>query len=151
LRLLVEKGSVRGVQTAPMGLDRAGKASAGAAPPTQIVAKAAGLAEGTQGPLRGVALDHFGIGSRFPQAYEIGVKEVWKVAKPLDRITHTLGWPLRWSGKYGEVGGSFIYPMGPEHLCVGFVLGLEYTDSGLSPHDILPECQTPRLLAQILA
>ncbi len=150
LRLLVEKGSVRGVQTAPMGLDRAGKASAGAAPPTEIVAKATVLAEGTQGHLRGVALDHFGVGSRFPQAYEIGVKEVWKVAKPLDRIIHTLGWPLRWSGKYGEVGGSFIYPMGPEHVCVGFVLGLEYTDSGLSPHDILQEFKTHKFVRNLL-
>jgi electron-transferring-flavoprotein dehydrogenase len=152
LRLLTAKGSgaICGVQTAPMGLDRSGKASAGAAPPTEIVAKATVLAEGTQGHLRGVALDHFGVGSRFPQAYEIGVKEVWKVAKPLDRIIHTLGWPLRWSGKYGEVGGSFIYPMGPEHLCVGFVLGLEYTDSGLSPHDILQEFKTHGFVRKLL-
>jgi len=152
LRLLTAKGSgaICGVQTAPMGLDRSGKASASAAPPTEIVAKATVLAEGTQGHLRGVALDHFGVGSRFPQAYEIGVKEVWKVAKPLDRIIHTLGWPLRWSGKYGEVGGSFIYPMGPEHLCVGFVLGLEYTDSGLSPHDILQEFKTHGFVRKLL-
>jgi electron-transferring-flavoprotein dehydrogenase len=152
LRLLTDKrsGAVCGVQTAPMGLDRSGKASAGAAPPTEIVAKATVLAEGTQGHLRGVALDHFGIGSRFPQAYEIGVKEVWKVAKPLDRIIHTLGWPLRWSSKYGEVGGSFIYPMGPEHLCIGFVLGLEYTDSGLSPHDILQEFKTHKFVRRLL-
>jgi electron-transferring-flavoprotein dehydrogenase len=152
LRLLTAKGSgaICGVQTAPMGLDRSGKASAGAAPPTEIVAKATVLAEGTQGHLRGVALDHFGVGSRFPQAYEIGVKEVWKVAKPLERIIHTLGWPLRWSGKYGEVGGSFIYPMGPEHLCVGFVLGLEYTDSGLSPHDILQEFKTHGFVRKLL-
>ena len=80
-----------------MGLDRAGKAlGRRASPPTEILAKATVLAEGTQGHLRGVALDHFGIGSRYPQAYEIGVKEVWKVAQPLDRIIHTLGWPLRW-------------------------------------------------------
>jgi electron-transferring-flavoprotein dehydrogenase len=152
LRLLTEKGSgaVCGIQTAPMGLDRSGKASAGAAPPTEIVAKATVLAEGTQGHLRGVALDHFGVGSRFPQAYEIGVKEVWKVARPLDRIIHTLGWPLRWSSKYGEVGGSFIYPMGPEHLCIGFVLGLEYTDSGLSPHDILQEFKTHKFVRRLL-
>ena len=96
LRLLVDDGAVRGVQTAPMGLDRAGNAPSGAAPPTEIVAQATVLAEGTQGHLRGVALDHFEVGSRFPQAYEIGVKEIWKVPKPLDRIIHTLGWPLRW-------------------------------------------------------
>ena len=52
--------------------------------------------------------------------------------------------------KYGEVGGSFIYPMGPEHICVGFVLGLEYTDSGLSPHDILQEFKTHKFVRKLL-
>ncbi len=150
LRLLVDGGAVRGVQTAPMGLDRSGKAPPGAAPPTEIVAQATVLAEGTQGHLRGVALDHFQVGSRFPQAYEIGVKEIWKVSKPLDKIIHTLGWPLRWSARYGEVGGSFIYPMGREHICVGFVVGLEYTDSGLSPHDVLQEFKTHPFIKRLL-
>jgi electron-transferring-flavoprotein dehydrogenase len=150
LRLLVSNGAVRGVQTAPMGLDRAGNAPGGAAPPTEIVAQATVLAEGTQGHLRGVALDHFEVGSRFPQAYEIGVKEVWKVSKPLDRIMHTLGWPLRGQAKYGEVGGSFIYPMGPDHICIGFVVGLEYADSGLSPHDVLQEFKTHPFIRRLL-
>ena len=108
------------------------------------------LAEGTQGHLRGVALDHFEVGSRFPQAYEIGVKEIWKVSKPLDRIMHTLGWPLRGRAKYGEVGGSFIYPMGPDHICIGFVVGLEYADSGLSPHDVLQEFKTHPFIRRLL-
>jgi electron-transferring-flavoprotein dehydrogenase len=150
LRLLVADGAVRGVQTAPMGLDRNGNAPPGAAPPTEIVAQATVLAEGTQGHLRGVALDYFDVGSRFPQTYEIGVKELWKIPKPLDRIMHTLGWPLRWSAKYGEVGGSFIYPMGPEHLCIGFVIGLEYADSGLSPHDVLQEFKTHPFIRRLL-
>ncbi len=151
LDLLVQDGAVHGVRTAAMGLDRDGSASAGSAPPTEIVAQATVLAEGTQGHLRGVALDHFGVGSRFPQAYELGVKEIWKVARPLDRIIHTLGWPLRWSARYGEVGGSFIYPLGPDEICIGFVTGLEYTDSGLSPHDILQEFKTHPLIRKLLA
>jgi electron-transferring-flavoprotein dehydrogenase len=31
------------------------------------------------------------------------------VPKPLDRVIHTMGWPLRKSPKYKEFGGSFIY------------------------------------------
>jgi electron-transferring-flavoprotein dehydrogenase len=150
LKLLVSDDAVRGVQTGPMGLGREGEQRPSSAPPTEIVARATVLAEGTQGHLRGIALDQFGIGSRFPQAYELGVKEVWKVARPLDRIIHTLGWPLRWSARYGEVGGSFVYPMGPDHVCVGFVTGLEYTDSGMSPHDVLQEFKTHRLMRRIL-
>ena len=133
---------------APMGLDRAGKASAGAAPPTEIVAKATVLAEGTQGHLRGVALDHFGVGSRFPQAYEIGVKEVWKVAQPLDRIIHTLGWPLRWRGQVRRGRRLVHLPDGrPSTSASASCVGLEYTDSGLSPHDMLQEFKTHHVRA----
>jgi electron-transferring-flavoprotein dehydrogenase len=150
LKLLVADGAVRGVQTAPMGLGREGEERPGSAPPTEITARATVLAEGTQGHLRGVALDTFGVGSRFPQAYELGVKEIWKVARPLDRIIHTLGWPLRGAARYGEVGGSFVYPMGEDRICVGFVTGLEYSDSGLSPHDVLQEFKTHPLMRRIL-
>ena len=151
LRLLVEKGAVRGVQTAPMGLDRAGNAPAGAAPPTEIVAQATVLAEGTQGHLRGVALDHFEVGSRFPQAYEIGVKEIWKVAKPLDRIIHTLGWPLRWSGpSTARSAARSSTRWAPTTSASGSSLGLEYTDSGLSPHDVLQEFKTHPFIRRLL-
>ena len=53
------------------------------------------LAEGTQGHLTGVAIDRFGLQGENPQVWALGVKEVWKVAKPLDRVIHTMGWPLR--------------------------------------------------------
>ena len=57
------------------------------------------LAEGTQGHLTGVALDHFGLRGDDPQVWELGVKEVWRVATPLDRVIHTMGWPLRPAGQ----------------------------------------------------
>ncbi len=150
LKLLVADQRVHGVQTAAMGLGREGEERPGAAPPTEIAARATVLAEGTQGHLRGVALDTFGVGSRFPQAYELGVKEIWKVARPLGRIMHTLGWPLRWTARYGEVGGSFVYPMGEDTICVGFVAGLEYSDSGTSPHDLLQEFKTHPMMRRLL-
>ena len=74
--------------------------------------------------------------SRFPQTYEIGVKEIWKVPKRLDRIVRTLGWPLRGRASLRR-GRRVVHPMGPDHICIGFVAGLEYADSGLSPHDLL--------------
>ena len=52
---------------------------------------------------------------REPQVWELGVKEVWKVPKPLDRLIHTIGpWPLKLSAKYGQIGGTWIYPMKDE-------------------------------------
>jgi electron-transferring-flavoprotein dehydrogenase len=149
-KLLVEGDSVRGVLTAPLGLGREGEERPSSAPPTEIVARATVLAEGTQGHLRGVALDRFGISPKYPQIYALGVKEVWKVPRPLGRVIHTLGWPLRGAARFGEVGGSFVYPMGPDQVCVGFVVGLEYADARLSPHDLLQEFKTHPLMRGIL-
>jgi electron-transferring-flavoprotein dehydrogenase len=150
LRLLVADGQVHGVQTAPLGLGRDGEKRPSSAPPTEVLARATVLAEGTQGHLRGVALDYFGVTARFPQIYALGVKEVWKVPAPLTRVIHTLGWPLRGAARYGEVGGSFVYPMGNEHLCIGFVCGLEYADQNLSPHDLLQQLKTHPSMRRLL-
>ena len=54
-----------------------------------------------------------------PQQWELGVKEVWEVKKPLDRVIHSIGWPLRFAAKYREFGGSFIYPMGEDKVSIG--------------------------------
>jgi ferredoxin-like protein FixX len=53
-------------------------------------------------------------------------------APGLDRVIHTLGWPLRYGAKYREFGGSWIYPMGEDRVSVGFVIGLDYTDATVS-------------------
>ena len=34
--------------------------------------------------------------------------------QPLDRVIHTMGWPLRNDARYREFGGSFIYPLGDD-------------------------------------
>ena len=92
-----------------------GSRSAHFEPGSDIVAKLTVLAEGTQGHLTGAALARFGLEGEQPQIWALGVKEVWKVPKPLEHIVHTMGWPLRKRAKYGEFGGSFIYPMGDGH------------------------------------
>ena len=43
-----------------------------------------------------------------------------------------MGWPLRKGAKYNEFGGIFIYPMGEDKVCIGMVVGLDYTDATLS-------------------
>ncbi len=148
--LLVEDGRVVGVRTGAKGLDRDGSEKAGAAPPTEIIAQVVILAEGAQGKLREAALTHFDVGSPYPQIYALGVKELWKVPQPLDRIIHTLGWPLRGAGRYREFGGSWIYPMGPEHVSIGLVVGLDWADSSLSVHDLLQDLKTHPLVRRIL-
>ena len=84
-RLLVDGGRVVGVRTGDRGRGRAGRSSATSSRGRTSTARVTILAEGTQGHLTGAALDHFGLRSDNPQVWALGVKEVWKVAKPLAR------------------------------------------------------------------
>ncbi len=150
-KLLVADGRVRGIRTGDKGRGREGEELANFEPGSDIVARVTVLAEGTQGHLTGAAISHFGLEGENPQVWALGVKEVWKVAKPLDRVVHTMGWPLRKRARYGEFGGSFIYPMGPDMVSIGFVAGLEYRDVELSVHDVLQEFKTHPLVRKLLA
>jgi electron-transferring-flavoprotein dehydrogenase len=145
-KLLVSHGRVVGVRTGDKGRGRDGAPLGNFEPGADVVARVTVLAEGTQGHLTGVALDHFGLRGDDPQVWELGVKEVWKVSKPLDHVIHTMGWPLRTAAKYREFGGSFIYPMGDDMVTLGMVVGLDYRDAELSVHDVLQELKThPRI------
>src|SRR5207342_2114313 len=128
----VSDGRARGVRTGDKGRGRDGQPLGNFEPGSDLVAKVTVLAEGTQGHLTGVALDRFGLTGENPQVWALGVKEVWKVKRPLDRVIHTLGWPLRPGAKYREFGGSFSYAMGEDMLTLGMVVGLDYGDVELS-------------------
>ena len=149
-RLLVDHGRVLGVRTGDRGRGRDGGRLKNFEPGSDLVARVTVLCEGTQGHLTGAALDRFALHGEHPQTWALGVKEVWKVAKPLDHMIHTMGWPLRGKKKYREFGGSFIYPMGDDMVTVGMVVGLDYRDAELSVHDLLQELKTHRLVRKIL-
>src|SRR5213082_3981768 len=84
-KLLVDDGKVVGVRTGDKGRGRDGEELGNFEPGSDVIAKATVLAEGTQGHLAGAAIRHFDLGSGDPQQWELGVKEVWEVTKPLDR------------------------------------------------------------------
>jgi electron-transferring-flavoprotein dehydrogenase len=149
-KLLVDGGRVLGVRTGDKGRGRDGEPLVNFEPGADVVARVTVLAEGTQGHLTGIALDRFGLRGDNPQVWALGVKEVWKVARPLDRVIHTMGWPLRPQAKYREFGGSFIYPMGKEMVTIGMVVGLDYRDAELSVHDLLQELKTHPRIRRIL-
>jgi electron-transferring-flavoprotein dehydrogenase len=149
-KLLAGDGRVRGVRTGDKGRGREGQELGNFEPGADVVARVTVLAEGTQGHLTGVALDRFGLAGENPQVWALGVKEVWKVARPLDRVIHTMGWPLRAAAKYREFGGSFIYPMGSDMVTLGMVVGLDYRDTELSVHDLLQELKTHPLVRKLL-
>lgn len=131
--LLVEGQAVRGVRTTPSGLDREGHPGSGFQEPTDLTGRVTVLSEGTRGALAQAWMRWQGVGSANPQIFALGVKEVWRTKRPLDRIIHTMGWPL----PSDAFGGSFFYPLGPDQVALGLVVGLDYHDAALDVHTLL--------------
>src|SRR6478735_2402689 len=153
-KLLVEDGAVVGVRTGDKGRDKSGGEKGNFEPGSDVIAKATVLAEGNWGHLTGAALKALDLAPKDPQVWALGVKEVWEIPKPFEKIVHTLGWPLRASSKWKEFGGSWIYGMNREgetpKVSIGFVTGLDYTDARFSVHDVLQEFKLHPLVRKIL-
>jgi electron-transferring-flavoprotein dehydrogenase len=156
-QLVVENGTVVGVRSGDKGRGKDSEPLGNFEPGTDIKAQATVLAEGCWGHLTGAAIKEFDLAAnREPQVWELGVKEVWKVPKPLDRVIHTLPiWPLKIAPKYDQVGGTWIYPMknektGEDMVSIGFVVELEYADATTSAHDLLQAFKTHPLVRGIL-
>jgi len=155
--LIVQDGRVVGVRSGDKGRGKDGEPLGNFEPGTDIKAQATVLAEGCWGSLSGAAIREFDLAEgREPQVWELGVKEVWKVPKPLDRLIHTVGpWPLKLSSKYGQIGGTWLYPMkdertGDDLVSIGFVIDLEYADATTSAHDLLQQFKMHPLVKGIL-
>jgi electron-transferring-flavoprotein dehydrogenase len=162
-QLIVDDGPegrarVAGVRSGDKGRGKEGEPLGNFEPGTDIKAQATVLAEGCWGHLTGAAIREFDLAQgREPQVWELGVKEVWKVKKPLDRVIHTFvqPWPLRVAAKYGQLGGTWIYPMkdqktGEDLVSIGFVVDLNYRDATTSAHDLLQTFKTHPLVRRIL-
>jgi electron-transferring-flavoprotein dehydrogenase len=159
-QLIVDDGPptrVVGVRSGDKGRGKEGEPLGNFEPGTDIKAQATVLAEGCWGHITGAAIKEFDLADgREPQVWELGVKEVWKVPKPLDRVIHTLaGWPLKIPAKYHQIGGSWMYPMkdqknGDDLVSIGFVLDLDYADATTSAHDLLQEFKTHPLVRKVL-
>jgi electron-transferring-flavoprotein dehydrogenase len=157
-QLIVTDGHVVGVRSGDKGRGKDGEPLGNFEPGTDIKAEVTVLADGCWGHLTGAAIKEFDLGQhREPQVWELGVKEVWKVPKPLDRVIHTIGpWPLKIPAKYGQVGGTWLYPMkdektGDDLVSIGFVIDLDYADATTSAHDLLQQFKLHPLVKGILA
>ncbi len=148
-KLLVEDRIVKGVRSGDKGRGKDGSELGNFEPGSDLMAKATVLAEGTLGHLTTCAVDYFDLAAD-AQRWEIGVKEIWEVAKPLDRVIHTMNWPMRARPKYNEFGGSFIYPMGEDKITIGMVAGLDTTDATFSCHDLLQQFKTHPFVRDLL-
>ena len=145
--LLVDEDAVTGVRTAPRGLGRDGRPGGGGyMPPVDVAARVTVLSEGTRGTLTQAYLEWQDVRSANPQIYSLGVKELWQVPRPLDRIIHTMGWPLISDG----FGGSFVYPLADDLVALGLVASLDYRNARLDVHGLLQRMKHHPLLRRIL-
>ncbi len=132
--LLVRGNGVIGVRTTPSGLDRDGQpGGADFMPAMDLTGRVTVLSEGTRGTLSQAWLRWQNVGSENPQIFALGVKELWETKRPLDRVIHTMGWPL----PRDAFGGSWMYPMEDDLVSLGLVVGLDYRDARLDVHELL--------------
>ena len=144
--LLVDGARVVGVRTTASGLDRDGRPLANSLAPNDLVAKVTVLAEGTRGMLSQAWCTWQQVTGENPQLFALGVKELWETRQPLDTIIHTLGWPL----PSDAFGGSFMYPLAPNLVALGLVVGLDYTDGALDVHGLLQRMKLHPLFRRYL-
>lgn len=144
--LLTDGSRVIGVRTTASGLERDGSPGSSYAEPTELTAKVTVLAEGTRGALGQAWRKWQGVASPNPQMFALGVKELWQTKKPLDRIIHTLGWPL----PKDAFGGSFAYPFGGNQVALGIVVGTDYAQANLDIHVLLQRMKTHPFFRDLL-
>jgi electron-transferring-flavoprotein dehydrogenase len=148
---LVEEGRVVGVRTGDKGIDRHGKPKANHEPGVDIRAAVTVLGEGPRGTLAKQLDKAFDLSAgRNPQVYSIGVKEIWELPEGRvepGMVMHTMGWPL----DRHTFGGSFLYGMQGNQLIVGLVVGLDYRNPWLDPHQEFQRLKTHPRIRRLLA
>jgi electron-transferring-flavoprotein dehydrogenase len=147
---LMEGDRLAGVRTEDKGVGKDGRHEQNYTPGIDIHAKVTILAEGVRGSLTKQLIDRLHLDEgRNPQVYAVGVKEVWDVPKQQKApgwVFHTLGWPLR----NEEFGGGFIYNMEGGRVSIGLVIGLDYPDPRVDPHDRFQQFKTHPFVRNLL-
>ena len=133
--LFREDGSVKGVATGDMGIGKDGEKTDNYMPGMELHARQTLFAEGCRGHLSKQLMERFGLREGIdPQTYGIGIKELWKIDPAKHKqgtIIHTTGWPM----DRNTYGGSFLYHLEDNQVAVGYVVGLDYENSYLSPFE----------------
>jgi electron-transferring-flavoprotein dehydrogenase len=130
-----DDGSVKGVATGNMGVDKEGNPGENFQIGMELLGKYTVFAEGARGHLGKQVIAKFKLDEgRDPQSYGIGIKELWEVDPARHEpgfAMHTAGWPM----DEHTYGGSFMYHMEDNKIVLGFVTGLNYSNPYLSPFE----------------
>jgi electron-transferring-flavoprotein dehydrogenase len=129
-----EDGSVKGVATGDMGVDREGAHKGDYQPGLELHAKYTFFAEGARGHLTKILKRQFALDAECePQVYGLGMKELWDIDPELHQpglVIHSQGWPLT-----DAYGGGFLYHQANGQVALGFVVGLGYRNPHLYPFE----------------
>ncbi|MBU1259327.1 MAG: NAD(P)/FAD-dependent oxidoreductase, partial [Alphaproteobacteria bacterium] len=129
-----EDGSVKGVATGDMGVDREGNHKGDYQPGLELHAKYTFFAEGARGHLTKILKRQFALDAECePQVYGIGMKELWDIDPAMHQpglVIHSQGWPLT-----DAYGGGFLYHQANGQVALGFVVGLGYRNPHLYPFE----------------
>lgn len=143
-------GSVRGIATGDMGIQKNGQPGANFQRGMELLAQQTILAEGCRGSLTKDLLKRFELNKTSqPPTYGIGIKELWTVDPAKCRpgtVMHTIGWPLN----HKTYGGSFMYHLNDNKIALGMVIGLDYQNPYLSPFEELQRYKTHPAIRQVL-
>jgi len=145
-----ENGSVKGVATLDMGLDKDGNKKDTYQEGMELHAKVTVFSEGCRGHLGKQLIKKFNLDEgKSPQQYGIGFKEIWEVSEEQHQeglVMHTAGWPL----DNKTYGGSFIYHAENRQIFFGYVIGLDYQNPYLSPFDEFQRFKTHKAIRTML-
>ena len=148
--LFNDDGSVKGVTTQDMGIDKEGNKKDNYEPGIELHAKVTVFAEGCRGHLGKQLIEKYQLNQgKDPQQYGIGFKEIWDVKEENHEeglVMHTAGWPL---DNY-TYGGSFVYHAENKQIYIGYVIGLDYQNPHLSPFDEFQKFKTHPSIKKIL-
>ncbi|WP_428378223.1 4Fe-4S dicluster domain-containing protein [Lichenicoccus sp.] len=140
--LLEEDGRIVGVATGDMGITRDGEPGPNHAPGMELRASYTLFGEGCRGSLAKQLMARFGLREGVdPQTYGLGIKELWEIPAARHRpglVQHSFGWPL----DRATYGGSWLYHFGENLVSYGFVVGLDYANTWLSPFDEMQRLKT---------
>jgi electron-transferring-flavoprotein dehydrogenase len=130
-----DDGSVKGVATGDMGIQRDGTPGPMFARGMELHGKYTLIGEGVRGSLAKQLIAQFGLdaNSDVPK-FGIGLKELWEIKPEHHKpglVMHSFGWPL--GMKTG--GGSFLYHLEDNQVAVGFVVHLNYQNPYLFPFE----------------
>lgn len=143
-------GSVKGVATGNMGVDKDGQATEMFQAGMALLAQQTLFAEGVRGSLSKELIKKFELDKYSqPQTYGLGIKEIWEVPESQSQqglVIHTMGWPL----DQHTYGGAFVYHLEHNQIALGLVVGLDYQNPYLSPFEEFQRFKTHPSIRKML-